>query len=222
MFRADGPPLDPSPDEAHRWVVEELRKSIYRDEPGLLERILTWLRDHLHFSGSGPGLGLGTSPWLLYAAALVVALVIAVVVLRTVRPDVRRAGRRTGSDGVLGDDRRSAAELRAAAAASIATGRWDDAVVAGMRAVAAGVVERSVLEDSPGRTAYELAGALGPHFPGQLADLRLAARHFDAVRYGQLPAEEAAARQVVATEAAVAAARPVYPEQVPTRVGVTS
>lgn len=212
MLGADGPPLDPSPDEANRWVVEELRKSIYRDEPSLVERFLGWLRDHLHFSGDGPGLGLPS--WVLYVAGLVVLVVVAVIVLRLVRPEARRSFRRSGGDGVLGDDARSAAELRVAATAALAAGRWDDAVVAGMRAVAAGVVERSVLEDSPGRTAYELAAALGTHFPGQLADLRTAAHHFDEVRYGHLPAGEATARQVVSVEAAVAAARPVYPDPV--------
>ncbi len=210
MLGADGPPLDPSPDEANRWVVEELRKGVYRDEPSLLERLLGWLREHLHLTGGGPGPGL--PPWVLYAAVLAVLAVLAVIVLRLVRPDARRTLHRSGGDGVLGGDARSAAELRAAATSALSAGRWDDAVVAGMRAVATGVVERSVLAESPGRTAAELATALGTHFPSQLTDLRRAAHQFDAVRYGHLPADEATARQVVSVEAAVAAARPVYPD----------
>ncbi|MEO7069735.1 MAG: DUF4129 domain-containing protein, partial [Nostocoides sp.] len=208
-----------SPAEAHRWVVEELRNAIYRDQPSLLARFLAWLRDRFH-AGEGGGTTLGVPSWVLYATALGVAVVIVAIVVRTVRRDPRRRGaRRGGGDGVLGDDRRSAGQLRSAATEALAEARWGDAVMAGMRAVAAGVVERAVLEESPGRTAYELVGALAPHFPAQVGDLRLAAHHFDAVRYGHLPADEAAARQVVATDAAVATARPVFPETVAASVG---
>ena len=52
------------------------------------------------------------------------------------------------------------------------------------------------------------------------AELRQAAHLFDAVRYGHLPATESGARQVVAVESAIAAARPIFPPLMPTGSGV--
>jgi hypothetical protein len=55
-----------------------------------------------------------------------------------------------------------------------------------------------------------VAEQLGPAFAAHRSDLRRASRIFDDVFYGDLSADEAAARQVVATDAAVAAARPDF------------
>ena len=80
------------------------------------------------------------------------------------------------------------------------------------RALARAAVERTILDDLPGRTAHEVAVALGPVFPGTRARLAGAADAFDAVRYGRRPAPHAAATEVLDLDADLAGRRPVLPE----------
>lgn len=211
MRLADGPPLDPSSDVAHDWLATELRRPEYTDVPSIWERLLTWLRDHLHaLDGTGSGFA-GTPPWLLVVLVLGVLGAIAYAVLRTVRSE-RRTARPGPRGGVLGGPRHTAAQYRADAATALAAQDWDTAVLCGFRALAAGVVERSVLEESPGRTADEVARETARYFRAEEGALWRAATAFDAVRYGRLPATEADARHVVDAEARVHAARPGFDE----------
>lgn len=214
MLPAAGPPLDPSSEDAHRWVVEELSRHEYDDRPGLWDRFVHWLSDLLH-GVDGPRLpATGAPAWVLVAVTLVVLAVLAYAVVRHVRREARGTrGRRDRS--VVEGVRRTAAEYRAEAAAALDGARWDDAVLAGFRAVATAAVDRSVLEESPGRTAHEVARDLGPFFGSEAAALDTAARAFDAVRYGHLPADEATARQVVETDARVERSRPDFGEAAP-------
>lgn len=216
MLGADGPPLDPSSDEAHRWVVSELAKHEYAVHESLWDRFVAWLRDRLD-DASGPSLG-GVPTWLAVLVLVLVLGAIAYAVLRTVRPE-RGGSRGSGRDhgGVLDGSGLSATEHRALATSALGAGRWDDAVLAGFRAVAAGAVERTVLSPSPGRTADETAAEMGPFFPSESDALLRCARAFDAVRYGRLPADEATARDVVGTDARVAATRPSF--EAPTGAG---
>ncbi len=213
MLTADGPPLDPTADEARAWLREELAQSAYSDRPGWFQRALRWVVDRIAdlFDGSG-GLG-ATGSILRFLVFLVVVALIAVVVLgllRGFRPEGRVRGRRGARTGVLDGDERSAAEHRADAASALAESRWNAAVVAGFRAIARAAIERTVLDDLPGRTAHEVAALLGPAFPTHRAALDRSSRTFDDVFYGDLSADEAAARQVVATDAAVAGTRPDF------------
>jgi hypothetical protein len=210
---ADGPPLDPSADEARSWLREELARSVYSDRPGWVQRAFRWLADKIGELLHGTGSMGAAGSLLRFVVFLVVLGLVALVVvglLRGFRPGGRIRGRAHGGRGVLDGDDRSAAEHRADAAAALAAGRWNAAVVAGFRAIARAAIERTVLDDSPGRTADEVAEQLGPAFAAHRSDLRRASRIFDDVFYGDLSADEAAARHVVATDAALAAARPDF------------
>lgn len=213
MLIADGPPLDPSADEARTWLREELSKSAYSQEPRLLERIVGWITDRLEdLSGGTGGMGATGSVLRFLIFLIVLGLIAAVVVglVRGFRPEGRVRGGRADGRGVLDGDTRSAAEHRADAAAALAARDWDAAVVAAFRAIARSAIERTVLDDLPGRTADEVATTLGPVFAAHREGLRRASRSFDDVFYGRLAADEAAARHAVSIEAAVAATRPDF------------
>lgn len=195
-------PLDPTSEEARRWLQDELSSPRYHAQPGLLDR-LRELLDRLLSSGPGSGL---PSVFLPIAVGLVLA-VLALVLVRVLRRDVgaRGAGRATG---VLDVPDVPAAELRQRARAALARGDWDTVVVDGMRTLARAAVERVVIDDAPGRTAHEVALAVAPRFPAEHGALLEAADAFDAVRYGRRRATEAQARGVVALDDRLVAARP--------------
>ena len=66
---------------------------------------------------------------------------------------------------MLEDAAVTAAELRAAAERALAEGRNAEAVVDGFRALTVRQVERGRLDDLPGATAHEVAGALAVDVP---------------------------------------------------------
>ncbi len=212
---AYGPPLDPTTDQARQWLTAELAKRAYRDEPGLLQRFLDWVRSLL--TGQRvDGAHVPAGPWRVVAALVVIALVavIAYAVLRSVRVE-RGAGRHRHEAVLEASDTRTAALLRASARAAVSQGRWDDAVLDGFRATARGAVERALLDDLPGRTAHEVAAGLGLFYPSESVALSAASDAFDRVRYGRRPAGEAAARAVVDTDGRIARARPAQEETAP-------
>ena len=88
-------------------------------------------------------------------------------------------------------------------------GDWDTVVLDGYRAVVAASVERTVLDELPGRTAHEASVELARAFPTEGEALRSAADRFDAVRYGHDRATEADARAVLGLDDRVAGARPM-------------
>ena len=59
------PPLDPSSPEARTLLEEELRKALYQESEGLLERLWAWLERNLF--GSDPTGGLPA--WTIWVAA---------------------------------------------------------------------------------------------------------------------------------------------------------
>src|SRR5206468_5047687 len=83
-----------------------------------------------------------------------------------------------------GRARTSADLLREAEGAAIG-GRWGDAVVARMRALAMTVEERGLVDPRPGRTADELAAEIAGALPAASETCRRAATAFDAVVYGK-------------------------------------
>ncbi len=195
-------PLDPSSDEARRWLEEELAKGVYNPQPGLTERFLEWLDRLTSASPAG-----GAPAVLLPVVIVVVVAVLALVLVTVLRREVRRSG--AGPGRVLDVPDVDAATLRARARAAAERRDWDDAVLDGVRAVARGGVERVVLDDAPGRTAHEVALALATPFPGESQALLHAADAFDAVRYGHRRASEEQARDVLALEERLAGTRPV-------------
>ncbi len=174
------PPVTPDAPTARRWAVEELSDPVYHRSESLLVRLLRWI---LHLFQGLPSLGM--SPVL---AALLVVGVLAVVVLVAlwVAGPVRRSRRAANARQVLGhDDRRSAAQLRAAAEAAAGAGDWSLAVAERFRAVVRGLEERAVLDERPGRTALEVATEAGRVLAGAAGALHEGAELFDDVVYGE-------------------------------------
>lgn len=202
------PPLDPTSAQAREWLEAELRKGVYREDPSLLERLWDWASRALAGTTAEGGL----PAWTIWLAVLVGVAVVALVVARSVRAERRMTGPRRA--GVLDGPVRPAAEHRAAAKAALAAGDADTAVLEGYRAIARSAVERTLLDDLPGRTAHEVSVALFPVFPPYAGSLAFAADTFDAVRYGRRPASADAARAVIALDDDVSQARPLLPEPV--------
>jgi hypothetical protein len=201
--RADVPVV-PDADTARRWATEELADPAYHDGPSLLERFLEWLGSL--FDGAPDSLPL---PPVAVVVGVVVVLLLVLTVSFWVAGPVRAARRTTASVVVLGDDTRTADQLRAAADAAAARGDWTAAVLERFRAVVRSLEERAVLADSPGRTADEAAEAAAARLPSATADLRRAARLFDDVCYGKASVDAAADAWMRTLDEQVAAARPV-------------
>lgn len=199
--------LDPGNDEARSWLRDELAKPAYRDTRDPLQRAMdaieNWLTDLLS-GAQAPSNPLPTLVAVLVALALVA---LGVYALRFVRRTERRQG--DGPAAVLGDEHLTAAQFRARAEDALVQQRYGDCVLDAVRAVAAGAVERTLLEDAPSLTALEIATRLATTFPDHARELRTAADRFDAVAYGHQDAARADAEQLLALERALAGARPV-------------
>lgn len=198
-------PVAPDAEEARRWARDELAEEIYREaQPGLVERVISWLLDHLERIElpTTQGSRLGFVVALLVLAALLVA---ALALAGPLRPNRRRAA---ASGEVFEGPDRSAAAHRAAADRHAAEGRWAEAVRERFRAVVRALEERDLLVPAPGRTADEVAGEAGRLLPAAAADLATAARIFDDVWYGGRPATPEHDARLRDADAAVAAARP--------------
>lgn len=200
------PPLDPTSPEARQWLEDELRRGIYREQPGLLTRVWDWLQDLL---GSGVSTG-GLPAWTLGIVIVVALAVLALVVARSVAAERRMTP--TYVRGVLDGPTRTAEEHRTAARQALVSGDDDTAVLEAYRAVARSAVERTILDDQPGRTAHEVAVALTPVFPTGASALAAAADAFDAVRYGERRARPGSASQILTLDADLVRTRPVLPD----------
>jgi hypothetical protein len=146
----------------------------------------------------------------LSGPAAVLVLVLVVLLLAWVSTRLRRepGGRSTASGAVIGDEQASPDELRARALRAADEGRYDAAVVDAVRALAARMVRRGLLDARPGMTAHEAAEALAPRFGEHDARLQKMSRLFDAVFYGHTPATSDDAREVLDLEERLQRARP--------------
>lgn len=196
-------PVVPDADEARRWLERELADPLYHQQPSLLQRLLDWLARLFEGADGVPIGNVGTLVAILGGLAVLVAVAFLVT------GPVRRSRRVAGSRSVLdADDRRTAAELRAAADAAAARADWAAAVADRFRALVRGLEERTILDERPGRTAHEAVEAAGLRLPAHAVDLRTAGRLFDDVVYGERPpgeADDAALREL---DARVTATRP--------------
>ncbi|MEO7070406.1 MAG: DUF4129 domain-containing protein [Nostocoides sp.] len=198
----DTPPLDPSRSEGRRLLEEELSKPRYAVEPSLWDRFREWLLGL--FNTSGPGL----PPWILLMVLLVAVAVIGLVVALLLRPEAR--ARRSGTGREVLDERGvDATAYRGRAKSAERAGDWDTVVLDGYRAIVASGVERTILDELPGRTAHEASIELSRAFPAEGAAVRSGADRFDAVRYGHDRASEDDARALLALEDRLSSARPV-------------
>ncbi len=194
-------PLDPSSDEARRWLLEELSKGQYNPQPGLVERFLEWLGNLLSASPTG-----GVPSVLVPVVVVLLVAVLVLVLVTVMRREVRPAGPAVGH--VLDVPDVDAATLRRRALEARAREDWDAAVLDGVRTLARASVERVVLDDAPGRTAHEVALALATPFPDEAAALLRAADAFDAVRYGGRRATAEQAGEVLGLDERLTRTRP--------------
>ncbi|MFK5634573.1 MULTISPECIES: DUF4129 domain-containing protein [unclassified Ornithinimicrobium] len=205
MLLSVGVPVDPDRDQARAWLEEELARPGYQLRESFVVGAWTWVQDRL------PSLGpVGALPaWTTWVVLGVVLGAVLAVLTFAQRDRWRRAAltaRSTGS--VLDEEGLRAEDYRTRATAALVAGDHDAALLDGYRAIAAGAVERTLLDDRPGRTAHEVALALEPVFPVDAAPLAAAADRFDAVRYGDGRARPEDARQVLDLGGRLTATRP--------------
>lgn len=199
--------VDPSADEARRWLLDELAKPEYEDRRSFLTRLIDWVADWLNgLTPTGNPDGLQVPPVLLVLGAVLV--VGAIVVLLTRLRGERAAAQDAESRAVLGDLDLSSNEFRDRGLAALREGRWGDAVVELVRALAREAADRTLLQDAPSLTAHEVGTQLAPVFPEHEPATRRAMDLFDAVRYGRYAAREADALAVRDLEATLRKARP--------------
>lgn len=169
-------------------------------EMSFWQRILNWL-EHLPTDAGRvvPG------GWFGLIALAVLAVLAVTLVFYWVRP--ARTGR-AKSESVLGGKSFSARDYRRSAQRLAEAGDYADAIVDGVRAIAADLEERSILPPRPGRTAGELASDASRELPGLASDLRAVMQLFDDVRYGDKEGSLAGYQLVRRVDMEVSAARP--------------
>lgn len=209
LHRAADVPVTPDADQARRWAEEELARGIYSRRPGVLERVLDWVVEQLTALNGLSVDGGWLVPLLLVlvtAALVTIAIVVGV-------PTRRRRARESAA--VLDGDRRSADALRAAADAARARGDHATAVLERFRAMVRDLAERGVLDEVPGLTAHEAAGAAGRRLPPLADDLAAAGALFDGARYGHRAVTARDDSWLADLDRRVAAERPAYPRAGP-------
>lgn len=187
-------------DDAREAARDELSDPVYAaEQPSLLERVADWVGGKLAELMSATGdLAPGGVAGLLVLLAVLVALVV-VVRLRAGKLARNRRSRRTVGDVTT----RTAAEHRAAAEAAFTAGDHATAVAERFRALAATLTERRLLDARAQLTADEIAAGAAATVPASATQLSAAARAFDDVFYGGLPATPDGYAAVVAADDAV-------------------
>ncbi|WP_079123232.1 DUF4129 domain-containing protein [Streptomyces abyssalis] len=207
-FTGDGGPPVTTPRTPAREAAErELSKAEYhRDDPGLLNRILDWLWEHISSllnsaAQASPGGWVGLTVIICLLALLGMAL--------RLRLGQLRPGPASEASALFAEGPRSAAEHRAAAETHAAAGRWNRALQERMRAIVRSLEERALLDHRPGRTADEAAVEAGRALPGHADALRSAARSFDEVTYADRDVDASAYTAVRDLDLALGRAEPV-------------
>ncbi|MEE6273431.1 DUF4129 domain-containing protein [Georgenia wangjunii] len=199
-----GVPVTPDAEEARRWAADELARSVYDTDPGLLARAWEWFVTQLDRLLR---LEASTPPNLVPLVVVIGVAVLLGLALYLGGP-VRRRRRAPATSFAVFDDERSSTDLTAAADRAAGEGDWALAVLMRFRAIVRSLDERTVLEDRPGLTAHEASTLAAARLPGVAGGLTAAGRLFDDVCYGSArpgPEEDAELRTLAR---AVAAARP--------------
>jgi hypothetical protein len=181
MIARMGAPVTPNGPTAQSWLLRELANPAYRaSQPTWFDRVSTavldWLNSLVPKSVAGaPNLG----------PLVVVIIVVVVVVIAFLVFGVPRLNRRSRVVGELfgEDDRRTAAEILAAARSAASANDFSLAVLEGLRSIARSLGERTLLTMFPGTTAHDFAARASELFPDYRKQLELTARSFDGVRY---------------------------------------
>jgi hypothetical protein len=200
------PPVDIDRDQAAQEAAKELSKSTYRDSGSSLigkaiTKVLDWIRDLLDsLTGSSPNGHAGL--------AMLIGLIVLVVLVVLWRAGVLRTSRRAPSQAVFDTARtRSAAEYRAQAEREAGSGDFALAIRSRFRACVAELTERTVLDERPGRTAYEVVADASRVAPVLREPLQPAALVFTEVVYGNRPGTPERYAAVVAADSAARTAR---------------
>lgn len=200
-------PLIPDGDEARRWAEEELSNPRYADAKptwfDLLARDIGRFLADLFSSDNGANVG--PSALIIVSIIIFAALVTALIIWG--RPRRAQAVRRQLGDLLGADDDRSAAQLRADADRSARNGEWDEATILRFRALARGLLERDLIDPSPGATAQAIAREVVSVFPAEADAVRSAAVSFDDVRYLRHPSTQERYAELAATDDRLAALR---------------
>ena len=207
MFGAwSAAPVDPTPEQARRWLIDELAQPQYQAaKPTWFDRlsaiVLDWLRSLTISADGGVQIPILILVVLLIAAAIVGAYFIF---------GPPRRGRRSVISGALFGqaDARDAASIRASAAAAATAGEWTLAIEEMFRCIARGLAERTILSVSPGTTAQECAGHAAHALPQFRVRLAAAASAFDGVRYLEREGTEAEYQAIAELEQDLGTARP--------------
>jgi len=208
MIRFEVDPYAPDGDEARRAAEQELQNPRYADaKPTWFDYLAEDVAEFINglFSPDA-GQQLGSTALIIVSIVIVAALI--TVLILWGRPRASRRVKRRGAE-LLGErDDRSAAQLRADAERSARDGDWDAATVLRFRALARGLLERDIINPSPGATAQAIAREAATAFGEHHDDLADAAGSFDQVRYLRHPATEASYRDLVATDELVSRSHP--------------
>lgn len=200
-------PVDPSSPDAQQWILGELAKAPYQAaKPTWFDLASKAVQDWITSLFQGPGGNAG--PVLLAVVVIVITGLIVAAFLIFGRPHLNR---RTadGRRALFGDDdRRTADELRASAAAAARVGDWAQAIEERFRAIAQSLDERTIVSVTPGTTAVEFAARTALAVPEERDELTASARAFDEVRYLERPGDEGQYRRLVSLDERLRAARP--------------
>lgn len=179
------PPIDLSREDAAAEAAKELSKPAYGQAGESLvaramQKVLEWVGDLLQdVAGNSPSGRAGLVILLLLIALVFVVVLWRAGVLRTTRSEART---------VFDTARpRTAAQYRAEAEAAADAGEFAAAIRSRFRACVAELTERTVLDDRPGRTAYEAVADAGRAVPALQQPLQPAALVFTEVVYGNRP-----------------------------------
>ncbi|WP_091231889.1 DUF4129 domain-containing protein [Microbacterium sp. 3J1] len=208
MIRRFDEVLIPDGDEAREWAEVELSNPRYADAKPTWFDLLA--RDIGRFLADlfSPENGANVGPSALIVVCVVVfaALVAALIIWGRPRRSRAVSGRRTDLLGATDD--RTAAQLRADAERSARAGDWDEATILRFRALARGLLERDLIDPSPGATAQAIAREVSHVLPTEASAVRSAAASFDDVRYLRHPATAERYAELAATDDRFVAARP--------------
>ncbi|AKV85198.1 MULTISPECIES: DUF4129 domain-containing protein [unclassified Microbacterium] len=208
MIRPLDDVLVPDGDEARQWAEQELSDPRYADaKPTWFDLVARDIGRFLaDLFSSDNGASVGPSALIVVSVIVFGALVAALIIWG--RPRRSQAIRRPGA-GLLGaEDDRSAAQLRADADRAARAADWDEATVLRFRALARGLLERDLIEPSPGATAQAIAREVSVVFPAETTPVRQAAVFFDDVRYLRHPATADRYAELAATDDRLSALRP--------------
>jgi hypothetical protein len=199
------PPVDIGRDQAAAEAAKELSKAAYRESGGsLVERaiskVLEWIGDLLDsLTGASPNGHAGLT--------MLIGLVVLVIVVVLWRAGVLRTSHKTTQAVFDTAKPRTAAEYRAQSEREAASGDYALAVRSRFRACVAELTERTILDERPGRTAYEVVADAGRAVPTLREPLQPAALAFTEVVYGNRPGTPERYAVVVAADNAARTAK---------------